>query len=378
MPYDWVIKQTYADSPTGFNIRHQGYSTWGGNSRRSFYRHRASERKPAHKRDEPSVWTSILSESWFDGDHIDIRGGLAFLDAANFFPSGYEVLTSVPWSDNRAGFVMNKARSSFNDEIHESAELALAFAERKKSADLIGERANSLNCFFGSLFKKKWRKAGNCLGIGNTRTTIHTLNRAHLEYDYGWKPMIGDMFNAAKVLESPYPRLTAKGTSSMPFEHSSSPGYGAGPVKCRHSAIVQADVYVDNPMLYKASQAGLINPLGVAWELVPFSFVVDWFLPIGDLLGQHSDYVGLDLVNAFHTHYRRYAVKGNTSAHDYAQPGTPLVPYKWEHQAAISKRFLGIPSVALAYNVYSFSATRAINALSLLLSTLAGRPKWLK
>lgn len=29
---------------------------------------------------------------------------------------------------------------------------------------------------------------------------------------------------------------------------------------------------------------GLMDPLSVAWELVPFSFVLDWFLPIGSWL----------------------------------------------------------------------------------------------
>lgn len=29
---------------------------------------------------------------------------------------------------------------------------------------------------------------------------------------------------------------------------------------------------------------GLLNPLEVIWELVPLSFVADWFLPIGDYL----------------------------------------------------------------------------------------------
>jgi len=29
---------------------------------------------------------------------------------------------------------------------------------------------------------------------------------------------------------------------------------------------------------------GLYDPLSVAWELVPFSFVADWFIPIGTYL----------------------------------------------------------------------------------------------
>jgi hypothetical protein len=32
------------------------------------------------------------------------------------------------------------------------------------------------------------------------------------------------------------------------------------------------------------ARLGLLNPAEVIWELVPFSFVADWFLPIGDYL----------------------------------------------------------------------------------------------
>jgi hypothetical protein len=30
--------------------------------------------------------------------------------------------------------------------------------------------------------------------------------------------------------------------------------------------------------------SGLKDPLSVAWELLPYSFVADWFIPIGDFL----------------------------------------------------------------------------------------------
>jgi hypothetical protein len=29
---------------------------------------------------------------------------------------------------------------------------------------------------------------------------------------------------------------------------------------------------------------GLVNPLEIAWEVVPYSFVVDWFLPVGSYI----------------------------------------------------------------------------------------------
>jgi hypothetical protein len=33
-----------------------------------------------------------------------------------------------------------------------------------------------------------------------------------------------------------------------------------------------------------AAQLGLLNPENVAWELLPWSFVIDWFIPIGQYL----------------------------------------------------------------------------------------------
>jgi len=42
---------------------------------------------------------------------------------------------------------------------------------------------------------------------------------------------------------------------------------------------------VTNTALKAMSETGISNPLLLAWELVPYSFVVDWFLPVGNYLG---------------------------------------------------------------------------------------------
>ena len=45
------------------------------------------------------------------------------------------------------------------------------------------------------------------------------------------------------------------------------------------------------------NQLGLLNPVSLAWELVPWSFVVDWVLPIGSVLSALSAPAGLIFID---------------------------------------------------------------------------------
>lgn len=63
-------------------------------------------------------------------------------------------------------------------------------------------------------------------------------------------------------------------------------------------------VQISNPNLYRANQLGIVNPLSVAWELTPWSFLVDWFVNVGDCIGAMSDLFGVQLVDPYTTRYR--------------------------------------------------------------------------
>lgn len=49
----------------------------------------------------------------------------------------------------------------------------------------------------------------------------------------------------------------------------------------------------DNAFAQRMSQTGLSNPLILAWELVPYSFVVDWFVGVGSYLNNLDATIGL-------------------------------------------------------------------------------------
>lgn len=65
--------------------------------------------------------------------------------------------------------------------------------------------------------------------------------------------------------------------------------------------------------LVTLNSLGLINPLELLWELAPLSFVVDWFLPVGEFLRNMTAYKGLE----FHSGYRTFFAKGTCTRTDF-------------------------------------------------------------
>jgi len=57
------------------------------------------------------------------------------------------------------------------------------------------------------------------------------------------------------------------------------------------------EVEASNTTLMRLEQFGLANPAALAWELIPFSFVADWFVGVGDYLNAQTALLGLTVVD---------------------------------------------------------------------------------
>jgi hypothetical protein len=72
---------------------------------------------------------------------------------------------------------------------------------------------------------------------------------------------------------------------------------------CAYSFKISGNAYMaavmDNPVLYHLDKLGLLNPISTGYELVPFSFVLDWFIPIGDLLRNVPDPKGINFLEGY-------------------------------------------------------------------------------
>jgi hypothetical protein len=188
-----------------------------------------------------------------------------------------------------------------------------------------------------------------------------------LEFHFGWSPLIGDIYDGATVLTSPWKDEPVRvGASSRERVVAAPPGlYSMGRIyDMRYFVRNAAEIRITNPNLYQLSQWGLTNPLEVAWELVPFSFVVDWFTNLGSMIGSMSDLQGITLVNSYHSIYCK-------STYSQYWSGLPYMATGGGYQMT---RTLGLSKPAFYVKPFTgFSVSRGATAIALLVGLMPRR-----
>lgn len=156
-------------------------------------------------------------------------------------------------------------------------------------------------------WRKYLRKSARDL---SRRGSLETAAQEYLAYIYGLRPLMQDVYNAretVRALESKTLLLKgvgrairSTGASQTSFAtlatgalSSRLGGSGTRRVKCTLWA--RPDPNFQG--LRALNQLGLSNPLGLAWDLIPWSFCVDWLLPVGPVLYALSARMGLIFVD---------------------------------------------------------------------------------
>lgn len=204
----------------------------------------------------------------------------------------------------------NRARQVFLETLKETrnASIGAALAQIDQTCGMVTARATQLLAFAKALRGKRWRKAAAILGIQKPpwkhgwRPASKSFGSQFLEYSFGWVPTIGDIHDGVEVLSAPYPDaglVRGRGrnivyqekvvSSQTPFLQQSLQGHFGCWVEIRGFGEMV------NPNLALAERLGLVNPVAIAWEVVPFSFVVDYFAGYGDYFNSLTDEVGWNL-----------------------------------------------------------------------------------
>lgn len=141
------------------------------------------------------------------------------------------------------------------------------------------------------------RAAGRRVRRSKTRSLDPAFD-LWLEYRYGWLPLLSDVHGAVQALnerekEPNRTRVSVKsgGTQSQQdVAKECNVIAGSTPVAIdiyrdtEFKCMVRLDYVRSDSPWASLSALGITNPLSVAWELVPWSFVADWFVPIGAYL----------------------------------------------------------------------------------------------
>lgn len=293
----------------------------------------------------------------------------------NVAADSWELAPDHTFSSTWTGQVQRKAYDRFKAAIAEPASLAVSIAERKQSMQMMGDRLMQLWKFTRALRRGNLTEAAHHVGLAepphrarmNWRRSGRNVGSTWLEYHLGWKPLIGDIFSTVDVLQRGFPPFQVRGRARGVYEtvyvdDNSTERWHRQQLHVQYIGRIN----VSDPNLWQANQLGLINPAVVVWELVPFSFIVDWFLPIGDFLSQYTDFVGLSMDRTATTYY---------TVTDNEITWKPWWYYgrKDVRNAVCIDRTLGISLPPLVRSrVTGLSPTRAATAVSLLLQSLRG------
>lgn len=212
--------------------------------------------------------------------------------------------------------------------------IAQAFAERKQTAGLLISSINRFATLAVAVRRGNFAKASEVLrgrpkffqaitGVESNLSAQRRFARAKpvtwtshreflangwLEYSYGWRPLLADIYGAAELCaqlatKSRPTSVTAQARSEKLFPYGSTQ-YGLT-VKATRKETVKAKckLWFDVTEEWRDSlkSTGISNPLLLAWELLPYSFVADWFLPVGNYLGKLGAESGLSFVKGMTT-----------------------------------------------------------------------------
>lgn len=247
-----------------------------------------------------------------------------------------------------------QAYGRFVNRMKSTADLGVGLVEAKSSYKMIHSRTVQMLGLLSDLRKRDFvsfskrlgaitdtgsgRRMYNAAGFQQRTKTVWNRQAKRpasyanmlLEYSFGWKPLVMDIGAAINVLQSDFSviKTVASGTGQ---DSNRSNTFNEGGFNYQRSAFdlnvrcqIGAVVTPSNPNLALANQLGFINPVAVAWQTLPGSFLSDWFIPVGRFLESFTDFVGFNVTGGYVSHRLRATRNYEVSYWDYNWiPGLP-------------------------------------------------------
>lgn len=326
----------------------------------------------------PTTYTHIQQSSGVTTLTTSHESYEAYFDDTNiqsYMPAGdgccqYGATASMLVDPNSYNRVILEALDGLNQN---KIQLGVACAEATKTASWLAKKVTDGLRFLKAI------KTGRVHDLKEFVTPSmrikDTLSNRWLEYSYALSPLVNDIFASAQIFneglgqggKSFTIQSRSRYTRNTDFKYVGALGDLNTRVKQLYICNLRAEILDEDVQARKI--LGLTNPSQILWELVPYSFAVDWFVPIGTWLGALNAPAGLKFKNGY------VSVLGESNG-DYAYNGPvgddvgnffsnefATVPYAARGYARSA--FAGWPSTPVPYVKSPFSTRHTLSALAL-------------
>jgi len=240
------------------------------------------------------------------------------------------------WQDETAALSKTALRRHYLKLANQKVDLATELAQGMKTINQMADISKRIAKALTNLKKGRILAAFKVLFPTSPKEGASDF----LAWKYGIKPLVGDLQGAAESLAEYILRASpfkSNGHAKATYTKDIVTPLTFGPPHAyipRSSVIEKREVSIrvkygtsftiPDRLKRQAASLGFTNPKNVAWELLPLSFVVDWFLPIGNWLISLSSLDGLTLKESYKTVFIVETITRTVSlyAHDGAIPNT--------------------------------------------------------
>ena len=202
-----------------------------------------------------------------------------------------------------------------------------------------------------------------------------------LAMSFGWMPLLSDCNGTAELLAERSTQDTKRTRFNVRAQSAENASWDIpedhGILRYRHTgtkqqvAMVRLDFMFSSAYLASLSADGLTNPAALAWEELPFSFLADYMIGIGDWLGNLDSSAGKEFIGGSASLLTRYT-STRFQRHEFSGSGffvdgkaSRVVSYT-EFQRWPYGDFPDATMIALAVKNPLKSSTHVANSLAIL------------
>lgn len=236
-----------------------------------------------------SKYFSVVYASQRDGGYHVYSGPSSY----------YHAGSSCPFPTRSDPDILSNLDLKLRQKIKgQKVDLLATLAEAHKTASMVSKAAQDLVSSFGALKRGQPVAAvRRLLSDPRTRSDRAIANR-WLEYQWGVLPTLSDIYGAAEALatrlnEGMYHYYTVRHREERVLDVT---GFLRGQHQYTRLHRARARVKFSSSSLMQLEALGITNPLASVYQLIPWSFCIDWVTNLGDILEGIDAFLGVDEV----------------------------------------------------------------------------------